>query len=545
MNRWISLGAIVVFLVAATSNGLLVGLAHDEGVSVDIAVGSIDKELVAPLQPVPVSALYSCIDGSAPRSLGDVLDKLSQRVNPYPPGYFLLLRSWTRIAGVHRVSLRLPSMISGVLTLIGLALLAKRLTVRPSAALWVILLAGLSPWFTSMATFARPYSLTLAIGIWSTLCAIDLADGRDRAWRRVLFVVLSLFGLYSLYHYGFVIVWQFSFLTLAALRSPREKRGPALGAIVLMGLVICAAFTPWLPALERHLELTGNTPSYYKGAILESSPGAGAQLFTAFLFGDAVPRDLVPIFRNAFYGLGGLTLLALVVFLARSFKARGDDITAQALIWTAPLYPGAILLADLAHGTQTLTITKTCFLLFPMMIVAMVHAWCSIDQRRLRQGGLVCWALLLACATATSAHARTLWVDHHAAVAKALAASDTEGHHILLNSMIRGHAIPLLLTLEESGVENLQVVYAPPLQLQNTLRRTLRDEDSEHVTLVNLHALYAWDETQLWSQKQIEASARSARRAGWNVHHSPPAAVARRIEPAPAPRRFEIINPVW
>lgn len=545
MNRWLTLGALLVFLAAAASNGLLLGLAHDEGVSVDIAVGSIDQELVAPLQPVPVSALYDCIDGTAPRSLGDVLDKLSLRVNPYPPGYFLLLRLWTRVAGVHRLALRMPSLVSGVLTLIGLALLARRFTPRPSAALWVILLAGLSPWLTGMATFARPYALTMCLGVWSTLCAVDLADGRAQAWRRISFVVLSLFGLYSLYHYGFVIAWQFSFLTLAALRGDPQKRGAALLALVVMGAILVAAFVPWLPALERHLELTGNTPSYYKGAILEASPDTGAQLCTTFLFGDAVPRDLVRLFRNVFYGLGGLTVLCFILALTRSFKTRKGDFTARALIWTAPIYPGAILVADLVHGTHTLTITKTCFLLFPMIMLTIVHAWSGIERRRLRQAGLLCWALLLTAASITSAHARTLWVDHHAAVAKALAAADTKGHHVLLNSMIRGHAIPFLLTLEESGVENLQVTLAPPQKLPEILQRTLGSENTGRVTLVNLHALYAWDETQLWSQDQIEASAKTARRAGWNVHRTPPAAVARRIEPTFTPRRFEIINPVW
>jgi len=545
MTRWLIPGALLVFLTAATFNGLLLGLAHDEGVSVDVAVGSIDRELVAPLQPVPISALYDCIDGTAPRSLGDVLERLSSRVNPYPPGYFLLLRLWTGVAGVHRIALRMPSLISAVLTLIGLALLARRLTPRPSAAVWVILLAGLSPWFASMATFARPYALTLCLGVWSTLCAVDLADGRAHAWRRVQFVALSLVGLYSLYHYGFVIAWQFAFLTLATLLGDPQRRGGSLAAIVIMGALIVAAFVPWLPALERHLDLTGNTPSYYKGAILAASPDTGAQLCTTFLFGDALPRDLVRLFRNLFYGLGGLTVLCFALALVRSFKVKEGDTTARALLWSAPIYPGAILVGDLVHGTHTLTITKTCFLLFPMMVLTIVHAWSGLEQRRLRQAGLLCWALLLTAASITTAHTRTLWVDHHAAVAKALAAADSSGHHVLLNSMIRGHAIPLLLTLEESGVENLQVTLATPQMLPTVLQRTLSSEGTERMTLVNLHALYVWDETQLWSQEQIEASARTARRAGWNVHRTPPAAVARRIEPVFTPRRFEIINPVW
>jgi hypothetical protein len=237
------LAAYCIFVVAVCANGLFHGMAHDEGVTVDISVGRIAPELVRDFGPVPMTELQACVNGSTPRSAGRVLSELARQVNPYPPVYFLIVRGWTALVGVHRVALRLPSVFFGMATLLGLALLARRLIPGPYASVWIVLLAALSPWLATISSFARPYAFVLAVGTWSTVVALQLAQGNARARTRVVFVTLSLLGLHGLYHYGFVIAWQALFLAVAAWQAGSGQlagtRRRELGLLALMGADRC------------------------------------------------------------------------------------------------------------------------------------------------------------------------------------------------------------------------------------------------------------------------------------------------------------------
>ncbi len=535
------LAAVLVYLGAAMANGLFLGLAHDEGVSVDIAVGSLDPE---PYGPIPIRELYSAIDGTRPRTAREVVRELSGRFkNPSPPGYYLLLNGWTELVGTHRVALRIPSLVFGLATLLGLARLGRRLVPSPLVGLWIILLAALSPWFVTIMTFARPYAMIMAVGIWSTLAALAMADAPRRVRPRVLFVVLSLVGLYSLYHYGFVLLWQAIFLGVVALRSP-EGRARQLVSLAVVFVVIAGGFAPWIPTLMGHLQLTGDVPSYFHGPVLSDAAARASQLLLSFFLGEGLGGVGGRLHWLALTALGLITLFLLFRFRRQRDQSM-DDPVAALLMRTAPIYPALILVGDLLHGTRTLIISKTSFLLFPFLLLLVLRVWLSLPHARARLTGLVVLASLLASAMVSTIVNNQRWVDDHSAVAETLVVADDAHHRVLVNSLIRGHSIPLLLTLKERGVKNVEVVYAPPDQMLNILGGASADPETAQLTMINLHAVYAWDESsQLWSPDQLQAAARQARRSGWAVHRSTPAAILLGRPPASGERRLRIIAPV-
>jgi hypothetical protein len=499
------LAAVLVYVAATMVNGLFSGLAHDEGVTVDIAVGSLDPE---PYGPIPIRDLYSAIDGTRPRTASEVVGELSGRFkNPSPPGYYLLLNGWTELVGTHRVALRIPSLVFGLATLLGLARLGRRLVSSPRVGPWIVLLAALSPWFVTIMTFARPYAMTMAVGTWSTLAALAMADEPRRIRPRVLFVVLSLVGLYSLYHYGFVLLWQALFLAAAAWRSPEGRARPLVGLGVVFA-AIAGGFAPWVPTLMRHLQLTGDVPSYFHGPVLADVPARAGQLLLTFFLGDGLGGDAGRLHWLVLSALGLITLFLLIRF-RRQLDRSKDDPVAALLMRTAPIYPALILAGDLLHGTRTLIISKTSF------------------------------------PTVSTIVNRQRWVDHHAAVAETLVIADDAHHRVLVNSLIRGHTIPLLLTLKERGVKHVEVVYAPPAQMLKILGGASADPATHQLTMINLHAVYAWDvSSQMWTPEQLATAAGRARGSGWAVHRSTPADILLGRPPAPGERRLRIITPV-
>ena len=386
MTRHLGLAvALLAFVAACAAGGLFGDLQSDEGVTVNIAIGHYDPEGLEDGEPVPIDDLYARFDGRKLLAPGEVLADLQSETNPYPPAYYLVLNRWAALAGTGRVALRLPSVLCGLLTLLGLAALARRLVPHPGADAWIALLAALSPWLAGLATFARPYAPPLAIATWATVAALAIADAPARRAPRVAFVLLSLLGLYTLYHYGFVLLWQAAFL-LAALGSvPAGQRLRALGGHVLMGVVVTAGFLPWLPALRGHLELTSSVASYYLAPALEGGAPSFVHLLTSLLLGDAVRGELRLVLTAVLGLLAGLAAAALV---RRRRDTRGGDPVGRTLLWTAPLYPLVILAADLLHGVRTLLVTKTSFFLFALVLLLLVRGLYGL-RPALRTAGLL------------------------------------------------------------------------------------------------------------------------------------------------------------
>lgn len=533
------IAALLAYGVSAAVNGLFAGVAHDEGVTVEISVGQLRED---PHRPLPVRELYDLIDGTTPRSAGEVINELSGPFkNAAPPAYYLLMRGWTELVGVHRVTLRLPSLAFGIVALLGLARLARRLVPIPGSGVWIVLLAALSPWFVTIMTFARPYALTMAVAVWSTVVTLAIADDRRRLASRVLFLLLSLLGLYTLYHYGFVLAWQLTYLAFVAWRAGPGRRWRELASLLLLGATLVVGYLPWLPSLLRHLQLTENVQSYFHGSLTEAA--GFLNLVRTFMFGDALDgfgRDL------HFWVLGalGLVTVALIVRAWCTSARHAEDEPASLMMRTFIIYPALIVVADALHGTRTLTLTKLSMLLFPFLLLFILRVWLAIPSRRGRVLGMVVWAMLLVSATVTSVRNKSGWLDHHQAVAGSIAASDDERHVVVLNSTVRGHAIPLLLTLQEHGVEHVSIMHCPPNLLAVTVEKLCKRKD-QRITLVSMHTVYVWAPRAMkWTPEQLRLAAQHARRARWTVRRFEPKQLLDREQPAENAGRFEIIATV-
>jgi len=544
----------VLYLLLCSVEAGLWEPAHDEGVTWTQAIGRVELP-VAPAEAVPIGRVYAALDAAPGHSAGEVIERLMVEGGMHPPAYYLGLNVWSRLFGSGRVVLVLPALLAGVLTLFGMRRLARELIPAPRAGEWAMLLTALSPWFVGYSVLARPYAISLCLAVWSTVALLGMRNaGLGRRWQ-LAFIALSLLGLYHIYHYAFLLVWQLVFLALTALLGEREARRPRLREALVMAVVIALGFLPWLPKLLSHLALTADADAYFTGFPgLTEWPGLAWSLMLHFALGEAAQFFEAPLLPIAFLVLATGTLALWVSGLgAARAEAGGQDLGPRLLWASLPLLPATILLADWFHDTRTLFVSKTSFVLFPFLVLLVVRGWLSwgsyrsVSHRsashRLAVVGLGAWALLLAAATLGGFQGLALRQTPVARTTAFVLATDEPGHVVALSSLYPGYAIPLLLSLREAGVEEVSLAYAPWYALESFVEAASADAGVKRLSLINLDVGYSPVET--WQRPLLQRTLGQARRAGWDAGLGTPGEAASEDADASGGRRpLRIVTPV-
>ena len=204
----------------------------------------------------------------------------------HPPGYYLLLHGWFKVAGNSEFALRGFSALAGILTLAVATALGRKVGGRWTAlgAAFSLAIQPLAVYYSQEARMYALLSLLAALTIW--FAAQFLREPRPNGlW---LLLVLSS-GLYTHYAYGLVILslnaaFMISWVTVQPLRWRQFRRW------ILIQLLAATTFLPWLPRLS-------NTTSWRPPDI--DASGALQELTAALLTGITLPAEqskyLLPI----------------------------------------------------------------------------------------------------------------------------------------------------------------------------------------------------------------------------------------------------------
>ena len=178
--------------------------------------------------------------------------------------------SWLlqRIVGESTVWLRLPAVLAGMIALVLLARLARRM-IGPFGSLMALLFFAAGPFLLHVSQLARPYSLVLVFGLMSLLVLAE-GNGSVKGRRAVIFGVVTLLGLLTSHVYWFVFLAEIVWLVIR--RRPRFEMvaGGLIGAIVSSIWVLFTFYfvperagelslLPWIPplALDSVIALPG------------------------------------------------------------------------------------------------------------------------------------------------------------------------------------------------------------------------------------------------------------------------------------------------
>jgi hypothetical protein len=524
---WLALGAYLALVVAT---GLIWERQNDEGVTYSVAIGELELDPSPDAAPLPMIDVYDMLDGRATFTADSVFTALR---NPdqmtHPPGFYLGVHGWASLAGTGALAVRAPAYVLGLLSVLGLGLLARRLVGTTGAVALAMTLLAVSPWFLGVSNFLRPYPAVMCFGIWTTLAVASARPSPLLSGWRVGFVVLSAAGLYVVYHYAFVVLWHGVALLLIALRSEPSQRKAELLRLAGMTAGVALLFAPWVPTMLEHMRVTEEGTYFWKNPEAYAEPFArAARTLQRLALGEVWNGWGEPVFKALLAPLAAVTAaLALL-----SFRGSGREGMSRAagIVWlTAPLYPALIVWGDLARGAGTAFITKYVFMALPLLLLLVVRAWVWAPWRGLGRLGAGAWVVLLLAATVTDLAMRAELSSDHEAVAEGVAATDGPDQLVVLSSSVSAFAVPLTLTLRDADVERSRLVVAPGDVLLERLAGALADPSLRHLVLARFDGstprnpyvtTHAYVET--WTPELLAQVETAAAAAGWTVRRGHP-----------------------
>jgi mannosyltransferase len=218
----------------------------------------------------------------------------------HPPGYYLLLHLWTRLAGSSEFALAFFSLFFGVLLIPLTYSLARRLMGR-TVALWSALLVAVSPYNLWYSQEVRMYTLGAALGLVALWCTLEMTNQRisESANQQVSkgtkqryivgYVLAATMGLYVLYYFGFLLVALNLFIVGYLLWKRQSRRLPTW---LVAQVAVLVLYLPWLPIAWR--QATNPPVPPWRGLIPLHS--VALEAWTALSLGQSVqPVQVWPV----------------------------------------------------------------------------------------------------------------------------------------------------------------------------------------------------------------------------------------------------------
>jgi len=183
--------------------------------------------------------------------LGEMMARIILDV--HPPLYYLILRLWSSVSGDSLLSLRLLSIIFGVLTVWAGYLFIKAAFHNKHAALLSALILAINPFQIQYALEARMYTLgTFLILLSSYFLIRALESNRTKYW--LFYSVTAAACLYTHYYLFFSVAAQGLFVLLYLIKN-RNLKTFINSAWSYAGTALL--FLPWLPYFNEQRSRPG------------------------------------------------------------------------------------------------------------------------------------------------------------------------------------------------------------------------------------------------------------------------------------------------
>jgi uncharacterized membrane protein len=306
-----------------------------------------------------------------------------------PPGYFVLIYFVQKYVGDSEWVLRFPSAVAGVLSVLVIYLLGRRLYSPREGLIGAVLLTVLwAPIYYGQE--ARAYSLLLLFTLLATYFWVAVV--RDLAFRsrvstyEVFGYVLSAVAASYLHYYGLYLI---GLQGLGALLLG-VRRIRALGYLILIYSLILFAYLPWLLMVLSDLIKFGTAMSRLMSWL--SPPG---------------PKDLWKYFEFLFNRSEALVIVVLALYLflllrsTYGFLKTREHTSVRSLLLSPGMLLALWLIVPLA-GSYVVSLLWSPFFLNRALIICLPAAYLlvarAITQLPLRptaQVGLVTVAAVL------------------------------------------------------------------------------------------------------------------------------------------------------
>jgi len=274
----------------------------------------------------------------------------------HPPVWWLVTRLFAGFGPMNERTLRLPAAICGALAVLLTFFLVRRLTdperaphrggirgMDRDAALWVVGLAAVNPFWIEYAQEARMYAAVLLESLGLSLLYLRWLDRGGRG-TLVAYAVLASLALHTQYF----AVWPIAAHGVHALLLARRTRGDAepvrVGGFLVAVIVAGLSFVPWAIYMVRayHGISTGVYDPFGRMAHAIWRMGIGPALV-------ALDRPRVEAGPAAVFAQEPVVVvvsaLLWIVPIALGVRALARDRGAQAFVLASVLVPVALVLA--------------------------------------------------------------------------------------------------------------------------------------------------------------------------------------------------------
>ena len=238
----------------------------------------------------------------------------------HPPLYHLLLKAWTQIFGISEISLRLPSVLLGALTIYVVYLLGKEIKNQKFAIITSLLLTT-SSLHIYYSQEARMYSLNTFLAALSSFFLLKLSYNSHLNFRKsfllwVGFTLTTILFLYTTYLSFFML---FGFLAFLVWEKKRIK-GNFWRKFGLNIGIVCLTFLVWIPYFIKQLSVGQKLVTAFP---VWSATVGGASLKSFLLVFIKFSIGRISLENKLMYGLLMIPILILASFLiVRSFQDK-------------------------------------------------------------------------------------------------------------------------------------------------------------------------------------------------------------------------------
>lgn len=394
---------LVLFLAAAAALRLYyardIPLLGDEVVSLLQATGQgLEYNERIPQGVFDLQQVQALMQYNPDRSAADVTASLRYG-GMHPPGYYVLLHYVMRFAGNEALTLRLVSILFSLGSVVCVYFLGRELFGR-KAGLYSAFFMAISAYAVKWSAMVRPYPPTMFLGLVSLLLALRLS-GRGRLifkdpviW---LWVCTAVAGLYTIYHFIFVVVFQV--VLLAACHRHRLK---SLGVLAVAVAAAGILYLPWLPALVDQLAAVTAGEYYFHGRpSIYGLVNSAVRLNFATRVFEKMPGRVV-----------NLTLAAAVcaIILAGCYRLWKNGLKRNFLV-ALVVYVALYYAADLVMHSKTLTVSTLLFFVIPVSLLLLAGGAVSIPRNYgARAASIILICVLLGLKTAGFSYARPLFI---------------------------------------------------------------------------------------------------------------------------------------
>ncbi len=336
-------------------------LSGDEvGVGMLQAAGRAFEHQLAEEDFFSLQQLEERINATADYGLSDVFQSL-KKSGMHPPLYYILIHGWMHVFHTEVLPLRLLAY--GFFLLSLLVLFAFRS--QFSNPRWVIggaVLLGLSQYGFVWGVHVRPYTLAMFFAVVSLALWHRIAtDFRNFYRLRILlgYLAVVICGMYTIYHFVFVIAAQWLYLVAQNARRPRN-----LLHLLLFALAALLAYAPWIPYAMQHFNRVSGRSYYFHG---ESSPQTLFERFVSYNFYDSIPFEVVGHLAPAIAFMIAVAILAGLVLMLKNRETRHMGCLCV-------LYAALYLVVESIFDMRTLRFAKFLFFFMPLTFLAISMA---------------------------------------------------------------------------------------------------------------------------------------------------------------------------